>query len=304
MRTKTKVWLLIATFCVLAGCVLFAGVMTSLEWDFLRLSTTEYETNIHEISQDFDRISMNTDTADIVFLLSNDGRCRVECYEETNEKHTVAVEDGVLHIERENEKNVFHLIGFIGLNFDTPKITVYLPKTEYTSLLIQESTGDIEIPGDFLFENVDISSNTGDVSFQASATGTIKIETSTGDIRMENLSAEALELAVSTGKILLADIVCQNLTSTGETGDISLKNVIAEARISIERDTGDVRFEGVDAGEIYVTTDTGDVTGTLLTDKQFTAKSDTGRVRVPQSTAGGKCQITTTTGDIRLEIQP
>ena len=69
MRTKTKVWLLIATFCVLAGCILFVGVMTSINWDFLRLSTTAYETNIHEISQDFDRISMNTDTADIVFLI-------------------------------------------------------------------------------------------------------------------------------------------------------------------------------------------------------------------------------------------
>ena len=300
MRTKTKVWLLIATFCVLAGCILFVGVMTSINWDFLRLSTTAYETNIHEISQDFDRISMNTDTADIVFLISNDGRCSVECYEEENAKHSVTVKDGVLKIEQIGD----HSIGYIGLNFDSPKITVYLPKAEYASVLIVESTGDIKIPQDFMFENVDISSNTGDVWLNASASGMIKIGTSTGDIHVENISAGALELTVSTGDVFLTNIGCQNLTSGGSTGDISLKNVIAEARISIERDTGDVRFEGVDAGEIYVTTDTGDVTGTLLTDKQFTAKSDTGRVRVPQSTAGGKCQITTTTGDIRLEIQP
>jgi hypothetical protein len=41
-----------------------------------------------------------------------------------------------------------------------------------------------------------------------------------------------------------ADIVCKNLTSTGSTGDISLKNVIAAEKISIERSTGDVTFEG------------------------------------------------------------
>ena len=303
MRTKTKVWLLIATFCVLAGCILFVGVMAPLKWDFLSLSTAEYETNIHEISQDFDRISMNTETADIVFVLSNDGRCSVECYEEKNAKHSVAVENGALKIERIDDKKAFRLITFIGINFESPKITVYLPKAEYASLLIQESTGDIKIPQDFLFENVDISSDTGDVCFNASASGMIKIETSTGEIRMEDLSTGALELTASTGEVFLTNIGCQNLTSSGSTGDISLKNVIAEARISIERDTGDVRFEGVDAGEIYVTTDTGDVTGTLLTDKQFAAESDTGRVRVPQSAAGGKCQITTTTGDIRLEIQ-
>ena len=300
MRTKTKVWLLIATFCVLAGCILFVGVMTSINWDFLRLSTTVYETNIHEISQDFDRISMNTDTADIVFLLSNDGRCSVECYEEENAKHSVTVKGGVLKIEQIGD----HSIGYIGLNFDSPKITVYLPKAEYASLLIQENTGDIEISKDFLFQNVDISSSTGDIRVENLSAGALDLTVSTGDITVSGVRCEgSVTVSVSTGDAFLTDLECQNLISTGNTGDISLKNVVAAARLYIARSSGDVQFDGSDAGEIYVITDTGDVTGTLLTDKQFIARSDTGMVRVPHTVTGGRCQVTTDTGDIRLEIQ-
>ena len=59
---------------VLIGCIIFAGVMTMLRWDFSKLSTVKYETNSHEISETFHAISIKTDTADIIFALSDDGR--------------------------------------------------------------------------------------------------------------------------------------------------------------------------------------------------------------------------------------
>ena len=73
--------------------------------------------------------------------------------------------------------------------------------------------------------------------------------------------------------------------------------------MNIERDTGSVRFDGCDGDAIYVETDTGDVTGTLLTDKVFITKTDTGSVDVPKSINGGRCEISTDTGDIRIEIR-
>ena len=322
MRRATKVWLMIAAFLVLLGCILFAGVMTTLKWDFTELATVKYETNTHEISEAFDSISLNTDTADIAFALSDDGKCKVECIEEENAKHCVAVEDGTLTVELMDERSVYGFIGHIGINFGSPKITVYLPKTQYTSLLINESTGDIEMPKDFGFNNVDISLSTGDVNFNASASEMIKIKTSTGDIRVEDISAGKLDLSVSTGRVSLsgvtcqgdvtvgvstgdaklADISCKSVISSGNTGAISLIRVIATEKFSIERSTGDVRFENSDAAEIFVETDTGYVTGTLLTYKVFITQTDTGDVDVPKTTAGGKCQITTSTGDIEIDI--
>jgi len=323
MRTRTKVWLIIAASLVLIGCILFAGVMTTLQWDFMELATVKYETNTYEISEAFDGISMNTDTADIAFMFSDDGNCRVECHEEGNAKHSVTAEDGTLTVELIDERSVYDFIGYIGLNFGSPKITVYLPKSEYTNLLINGDTSDIEIPNDFTFKDVDISLSTGDIDFCASASEKIKIKTSTGDICAENISVGSLDLTVSTGKVTvsdvncegnitvgvstgktyLTDIVCKSVMSSGNTGDIYLNNVIATETFSIERSTGDVRFDGSDATEIYVKTDTGDVTGSLLTDKVFITQTDTGDVDVPKTTTGGRCEISTDTGNIKITVK-
>ena len=58
-----------------------------------------------------------------------------------------------------------------------------------------------------------------------------------------------------------------------------------------------------DAAELEISTDTGDVKGSLLTEKVFITRSDTGRIRVPETVTGGKCKITTDTGNIEIEIQ-
>jgi len=322
MRTGAKVWLIIAACLVLIGCLLFAGLMTSLKWDFNKLATVKYSAKTYEIIDAFDSISMNTDTADIVFALSDDGTCKVECHEAENENHSVAVKDGTLVIELVDKKSVADYIYYIGINNDSPKITVYLPKSEYSALSIHEDTGDIEIPGDFTFKNVELSSSTGDVDLRADASGTIKIKTSTGDIRVEDISAGELDLSVSTGtvnvsgvsckgdvrvkvstgKAYLTDVACKNLISSGGTGDISLVNVLAAEKFSIKRSTGDVRFDSADAAEILIETDTGDVEGSLCSDKVFIAQSNTGDIDVPRTTAGGICEIISDTGDIRIKI--
>lgn len=323
MKTKTKVWFIIAASLVLLGGILFASVMTSLKWDFTELSTAEYEKNAYEIDEAFDGISIKSDTADIVFAPSEDGKCRVECYEEKDAKHSVTVKDETLTIELIDERTVYDFMGHIGLNFDTPKITVYLPKTEYTALYVEESTGDIEMPGIFTFKGADISLSTGCVDFYASVADALKIKTSTGNIKVKNLSAGALELSsstgsitawdiscggdvstkVSTGDVRLAGINCKNLVSKGSTGDITLKNVIATAKFSVERSTGDVEFYGCDAAEIYVKTNTGDVEGSLHSDKTFFVQTNTGDVEVPKTVSGGKCEIVTNTGDIEIDIE-
>ena len=189
-------------------------------------------------------------------------------------------------------------------------------------LFVKESTGDIQIPGDFTCKNIDISTNTGDINVSASTTGPMILKTSTGDINLENMSAGAMKLnvstgfitvngavcqgeiniQVSTGKTDLTDVQCKKLFSKGDTGDIVLNHVIAEEIFSIERDTGDVRFNGSDALSIFVETDTGDVTGSLLSGKYFVVEADTGSVDVPKGTDGGRCEITTDTGDIKITI--
>lgn len=319
MRKKSRIWLVAATSFVLVGLSMFSAAMTAYHWDFTKLTTKKYETNTYQISGEFHSIRMNTDTANIVFVPSGDGECKVVCYEAENARHSVSVQDGTLTIHAVNTRQWYESIG---INIGTPKITVYLPERSYASLFIQESTGDIEILQDFMFESIEIATSTGDVKNGASALQTIRVKTSTGNICMENAAAEALDLSVSTGhvtvssvtckgdikikvstgKAYLTSIRCKNLISDGNTGDITLKNVIATENFSIERTTGDVKFDRCDAAEIIIKTDTGDVTGNLLTAKVFMTQTDTGKVDVPQTITGGRCRLNTDTGDIKITV--
>lgn len=320
MRGSTKAWLIVATVLILVGGITFVCMMTILKWDFTKLSTGEYETTSHEISESIKNISIFSDTADITFLPSEGSKCTVVCYEQKKVYHSVSVKAGTLLIKETDTRKWYE---YIGLNFGTPKITVYIPQCEYGDLEIKSSTGDTEIPSDFIFENIDISTSTGKTKCYSSVKNLLKIKSSTGSIKIENISAGSLDLSVSigginasqitchgditinssTGKTKLTDIACVNLFSKGNTGDIILNKVIASGKFSININTGDVEFESCDAAEIYVKTSTGDVEGTFLTDKIFITETGIGDIEVPKSITGGRCEITTGTGDIELKIQ-
>ncbi len=320
MSRQSKTWLAIAGMLVLIGCVIFAGVMSVLGWNFTKLSTVQYETNDYKITENFHSISIISDTADISIVPSDGSDCTVVCHEPINVTHTVKVKDGTLTVEINDTRAWYE---YIGINFDTTTVTVSVPQGEYGALSIRSSTGKAEIAKEFRFESIDISQSTGSVVCRASVAGTAKIRTTTGDIRLESLSAGALDLSVSTGAVTisdvrcdgsihvgvstgrasLTDVVCQSLTSNGSTGGISMKGVLVSNRCAIERSTGDVSFDRCDAGEIFVRTSTGSVRGTLLSEKQFDASSSTGSIEVPKSTTGGRCEINTGTGNIKIEIQ-
>ena len=317
MKRKTIILLLIAVSCVLIGCILFLGVMMGINWDFSKLSTVEYETNEYEIQDIIQNFRIVTDTADIELVPAEN--IRVICTEQINARHIVSVEDGTLQIKIDNRIKWYE---YLGLNFGKPKITVYVPAGQYVALSVEGSTGDITIPQAYEFTNLEILQSTGNVICNASAMGDMKIQTSTGQICLEDLYAGSLELSVSTGNIKVSNVncgtdinirvstgnafltyaSCKNLSTDGNTGNITMKDVVASGKFTIKRTTGDVNLENCDAAELCVTTDTGDVTGSLASEKLFICKTNTGRVEVPATTFGGKCEITTTSGDIRLKI--
>ena len=242
MSKKTIVWLVIGAFLVILGSIIFACVMMTLKWNFLKLSTAKYETNTYEFTEKVEDISIKTDTADVVFVPSSDSKIHVTCYEADNQKHTVTLSDGALVVEVVDTRKWYE---YIGINFSAPKITVSLPAGEYGEL----------------------------------------------------------EVEVSTGRVKLDGVRCEKFASKGSTGDISMKDVIAKESIFVERGTGNITIDGTDAAELYLKTTTGQVKGSVLTDKVFIARTDTGRISVPNGTTGGRCEIITDTGNINVKIK-
>ena len=297
---KIKTKLIIAAALILLGAIIFASTMTALSWDFRKLSTMKMQTKDYEITQDFNDINITSRTADVVFAASNDGTCKVVCYEEVKMTHTVGVENGALTIAVKDEKT---WIDYIGLNFYTPKITVYLPADEYGAINIDNSTGHVSLPDSFKFNCIDIEVTTGHVECRASASDAIKIKATTGHIDLANLSANSVNLSLSSGNTEISNVKCNTLTASSTTGDVTLDDVIVGGKLSVKCTTGDVELEDSDAGEIWIKTNTGDVEGSLLSEKTFITHTTTGDVDVPRNTTGGVCEITTTTGDIEISIK-
>ena len=76
--------------------------------------------------------------------------------------------------------------------------------------------------------------------------------------------------------------------------------------LSVELNTGDVKFIGDASSKtnyVSIETDTGDVYCSFLSDKIVFAQSDTGKIRVPKTTSGGRCDITSDTGNIEVVIK-
>ena len=296
---KRTIWIIIALCCVIIGTIIFVSGMSKIDWDFKKLGSYNFETNAYEIVDEFNKIEINAKTANINFQLAEDGECKVVCYENKKEKHLTSVDNGVLKINYTNEKRWYDYLHILS---NSPKITVYLPDLDNITLTIKVSTGDVKLPSDFTFESISISGSTCHVKCYASSINQTKIHVSTGDIIIENATAKNYDLHVSTGYAKITNVNCENIVSTGSTGDIELNNVIASEKISIERSTGKVKFYRCDANELKIITSTGDVEGTLLSDKVFIVKSSTGDIDVPSSITGGRCEITTSTGDIEVRV--
>ena len=317
---KSGKWIITAVVLLIMGIVICGVSFGVLGFDLGKLSTVTYVTNTYDVSEKFQNISIDGDTENIKFVFSEEEKCRVVCFEEENDLHTVGVEDQTLTIEKKNRKGFWWNVS---IATESPSITVYLPEKVYKELSIESDTGDVEIPKEFSFDTINVNLDTGDMSCLASAEGDIRVRTDTGHITIADVTASGmllssdtgkmelsdvkisgdLEIQEHTGKVVLENVKCRNFTSDGDTGSLVMTNVTASGEFNLERNTGDIEFHGCDAETIYVETDTGDVTGTLLTDKVFITETDTGSVDVPKSVTGGRCEISTDTGDIRIEIQ-
>lgn len=301
MSRTAKIWLIIAGICVVLGPALIIGATAAAGGGNL-FNAQKYETVTHEIDSTFDQIAVETDITDITIATADEKQCRVECSEPEKMKHTAEVENGALVIRSSDSRQWFEqLFSFAS---HSPKVVIYLPQSAYTSLQIDTHTGNVMIPSGFTFDTLTVNNNIGDVECAAAVNDALTVKEDTGDISLNCPGAGNLDITASTGDINIASAkVKGNLSVRSSTGDITLADTVAEKNFQIESSTGDVSFKDCDAADIKVKTSTGDVTGTLLSDKIFVTDTSTGDVKVPQTSSGGKCEISTSTGDIMIKIK-
>lgn len=309
----------IAVILIAAGIICFVYPLITSNFDLSMLGTAKYETNTYTISQEFDHIEIHSVETDILLAPAADNKVSIVCMERDKVRHQVTVEKGTLMITADDQRDWMDRLTFFTKSLT---MTVYLPAESYQSLTIDSRTGKVTVPSSFSFGSIDITSGTGKIICSASADGAFKAKAGTGDIVLNGVKAKSFDLSattgdievisatcadhititVSTGKIKLTDTLCKSLHVSGSTGRMTLGNTVASDDFDLTMSTGDVFFENCDAGSITVNTTTGDVRGSLRSAKVFIAKASTGKISVPDTVTGGKCEITTTTGDIEISL--
>ena len=317
--SKTKKTILIGLLIIIVGAVIFIGAFAALGFDFNKLSTVKYQTNTHDITENFKNISIDTPSSDVTIVFTEDGGCKAVCYEDEKYNNSVEVQSDTLVIKTP-DKIWYDNIG--NISFDNAEITLYLPAKEYGSLNVNASSGEINVSGALSFESVKLTGNSSDINCSGITVSAVEITVSSGDIKVSDLTAGTMKLSAvsgnievnstdaegvaeikaTSGDVKIADTQCNGLIAETSSGDIKLTNVIAVNNFSLQSNSGDVNFDRCDAGEISMKTDSGDVKGTLLSEKVFVYKTSSGKVNLPGTVTGGKCSIETGSGDINIEI--
>ena len=316
MKKGFKIFSILGLVLMLVGSILFFYSLSENGWKFESLTTVKYERNEEIIEGEFTNINIDTTVSELVIRKGLENK--VNIYEPKKNDHEIVVIDGELKVASVDNMNFIENM----LNFKKSKITLFLKDEVYRSLKINVITGEIKIDESFSFTNIEIKGATGNVICSYVESDTIDIELTTGNVNMKDVKAKDINIDVSTGNISLNNIEStnecnltittgeiffekgklNNFYSKGNSGDIDLINVQASAKLEIERSTGDIEFSRIDASEIELKTTTGDIEGTILTDKKFIVETTTGEKEYPYGTTGGRCEIITTTGDVKITI--
>ena len=298
-----------AIILIIAGLMLCGWVYHRIGGDLSKLNTAHFELKTYEVTEAFKSVDIRDSDFDIdIVLLEDDSvTCRVETAESDGCTSTVKVENGTLKISREDNRKWYENIGNLwNFNKDPEVTTVYLPAVwfesindSYDGLTVKTISGDVSVPRDLDFKNVDIITDSGDVEMAASVSQDWSVKTASGDVSVKNAGGRNGIVHTVSGEVRVYNTGADKLDIATTSGDVRLQDT-STGSTTINTTSGEVELLGADAREFDITTVSGDVSGTIGT-RSFDITTTSGDVDVPNwDTDAYPCRIRTTSGDISL----
>lgn len=281
MKRTKKIAIIAAVAMTVCGLILSVGALAALDFDVSRLDTMTYIDNTYTIDETIFDVSISDAECDISVLPAADGVCKIVCPENDKVAYRIETENRKLTIERLDHRKWYERIGICRTDME---IVVYLPEGEYGDFRAKSVGGNIDIGESLRFETAEIQSTSGNISVAG--------------MNVRN----AITADTVSGNIQLSGIDCGCFTANTASGEIHLQNVITEQRIQIESVSGDIWLDACDSASLRLRSSSGEVSGTLLTEKIFSAKTVSGEIDVPHSISGGECEINTISGDVSFTI--
>lgn len=295
-----KLLVIISSFLIIGGSFLFLAGFAMNNFDIMVLSTdTKIERKV-EIFKEVNNIKIDEDTNDIKIIKSLTDEYKVNYGESKKNKYNIYIDDNNnLIIKREKTLN------FINLITQENPLIIEVPESFNKDLVIDTSTGNVEINIDNKINNFDLTFSTADVRVHNITCNDIVLNGSTGDAYISYVKVlNNTEIKLSTGEVEIINLETTSLKVDVNTNDIDLENITADT-INLETSTGDIIFNNLEFKKMYIQTSTGDVEGSLnhtINNYNITSHCNTGENNLPSKLDGGiyTLNVQVSTGDIEI----
>ena len=239
----------------------------------------EEETDLFGISD----ILIETDSLDIEFVVGQGPRLKVRQYgaEKTTaeELFSLSQKDGVLRIGVKNPVRIFS-VNF-GLN---ERLTLEIPAEWLGNVSLQNSSGNISLADAFTWQNVSLSSYSGDLRV-------------TGE-----LCAEEISLHITSGNVVARQgLTATKLNISTTSGDIRLNGILRARTFNAKTVSGNIVIEQAEAERYDLHASSGDIRAKLSGGGAASATS--GNINLSLTAPLGDVELDTSSGDISLSVE-
>lgn len=236
---KVIILIIAAVFLIVAGISICAVAVLRIDPEKISGKTGMYVTKTYTMDESFEDIRITADTENITIQRSQDGLCSVECYENENRLHSVAVRGDTLVIGINDRIDITKPFVF---ETDTPEITVYLPGTAYDDLNVSSDTGRVVISDGFTFEEMEIKTDTGAINIDGCLAEEISLKSSTGNINLTGSDAEEISIKTDTGNITGSLLSAKTFVTKSDTGTISVPDSGGRGKCKMTTSTGNIKM--------------------------------------------------------------
>ncbi len=272
MQVRNKRSMITVLFILMTG-VFFTGCGFSYNYSFStnKLKKADaMEFNVEKaVVEPITKIDIRTDTAEVELIPSDNYYVEIN-YLYWEDEPVYTLENGELKFDDRDALPDNYSINF---NLDN-SIKIYLPsKTDMSSLVIENSSGDVTVAG-FQTDQLDIT-----VSY--------------GDFIMQEASASRAEITLSSGRSKISDSNIGSLDFTNSYGDANFTNIntgepistdeASTDTINITMSSGDIDVNGLYCNSIDITNSYGDITCEEVTATEFEMDLSSGNLDVTNS---------------------
>ncbi|WP_121664356.1 DUF4097 family beta strand repeat-containing protein [Metabacillus litoralis] len=230
---------LFAFFLIVVGIA--GSVVTAATTDVFSLEMKDILQEEEVNGDEIQHIEVGTSSTNIKMVPSKGDSIKVKLTGKVSEKlkdkyKLVVTEEGdTVNIDVENQDLYF----YVGFSFIELNLEIEVPEKEYQSLVVESSSGDIDI-SQLKVEEFRTEASSGDITIdQISVSTNNKMEASSGTIHVKNSSASVFDLGASSGDIILQN-VDGHVEAETSSGSIELNNKQVTGNINALASSGDV----------------------------------------------------------------